>query len=73
MSCNGLTEKCSDSNIERAGFMTISGGHETYKEVMGYWGLPHGQKAIHTDKEKQILCMIITKGYTVQAESPYPS
>ena len=73
MSCNGLTEKCSDSNIERAGFMTISGGHETYKEVMGYWSLPHGQKAIHTDKEKQILCMIITKGYTVQAESPYPS
>ena len=53
--------------------MTISGGHETYKEVMGYWSLPHGQKAIHTDKEKQILCMIITKGYTVQAESPYPS
>ena len=46
----GPTEKCSESNIERAGFMTISGGHETYNKVKGYCGLRKGEKVIHTYK-----------------------
>lgn len=35
--------------------MMTSGGHETHKEVDNPCGLPHGQKGIHTDTERQTL------------------